>query len=416
MSQYVPDLKNIPWIRSTAKIHEDHAKVASTIGRPTGAQRAEVVDVDDPEERGRVRVIFDVLNSEKIPAVEGAGSSYSGPRQGESQISHWIDCSPAFRGRQPKGLIGKRVLVHTTDGELHYSVLADILQDPELLVADAAEKLKTPNNSTMVRLPIYSAGELPPPGPENVGCTVIEESGPMGSDWLCVCLKRNGKYFWVRHVDLSHAHAGGDDGTQPPSASGERQNPVYMGTTSSHVAPTTGIPHVPKSVFSTNPCGNPFGKECAQPLPPMSEISDPGLKIPKWEDFPLLNPDPDFAINFVRNPASYLPIDSSISGFRADYNPNIPILFENPAIQAFKKAQEAAELTEAAGQEISNLQKFISDQSLSLASGAAQGISIPPGTRASLQNITASGNLVTKSLSAITPVFGGILDAIRSFL
>lgn len=416
MAQHVPDISTMPIIRGLAKVLENNDRIASQIGRPNGGQRAKVVDVDDPLNRGRVRVIFDVLNNEEIPAVMGAGSTYSGPRQGQSQTSHWIDCSPAFRGRQPPSLVGKRVLVNTTDGELHYSVLADVLHDPEMLVSDAAERLPIPNSSTMVRFPPYPAGELPPPCEENVGCSVIELGGPMGSDWLCVCLKRNGKYFWVRHVDLSHAHAGGDDGIQPPSASGERQNPVYMGTTSSHVAPTTGIQHIPNSSFSQNPRGNPFGSACAQPLPPMSEISDPNLKFKELKDFDLLDPNPDVAVSYVREAAGYLPLNTSIAGFRAKYNPEIPLLYEPAAVEAFTKANKALTVLTTLGKVVGNPQQFITEQALSLAKGAAEGIGVPPGTKVSLEKLTASGNVLTKALGALSIPVTGVLDALRKVL
>ena len=67
----------------------------------------------------------------------------------------------------------------------------------------------------------------------------IEEGGPCSSDWLCVCLKRRGTYFWVRHIDLNHIHQDQDDGRQPPDSDGDGEQPVDEGTIWDKVAPTT---------------------------------------------------------------------------------------------------------------------------------------------------------------------------------
>lgn len=418
---HTPDLVNNPFIQALAKVLEDHPQVASQIGRPTGGQRAKIVDVDDPLERGRVRVIFDPYNKEDVPAQTGAGGEYQN-REGKSQVSHWVDCCPSFKGKQPPGLVGKRVLVNTTDGELHYAVLGDVLNDPELLVPDAASKLKSPNNSAMTRLPVYPSNQLPPPVKENIGCTVIEEGGPMGSDWLCVCLKRNGKYFWVRHVDLSHAHAGGDDCVQPPSASGEKQNNVYMGCTSSDVCVTTGIRHLRDSEFSEKPCGNPFQMEACQPLPPMAELSDPDL-VKNWvnpedlKDFDLLTKcaETGFPASFVRGPAQYF--NDTIAGFKASFNPEIPLLYEPAALEAFQKAQEVLKTAETLKKAVAEPDKFIEGEALAFAKGAAQNLSVPPGTEAALKSVTSSGFAVTKTLQSVIPsLTGGVLSAVKKVL
>ena len=71
-------------------------------GLPRGTVRGVIKDVNDPENRGRVRVVFDDMNPE-IPQVTGAGV-YSEARGGEEpDLSHGIDVSPAFKGKQPKG-------------------------------------------------------------------------------------------------------------------------------------------------------------------------------------------------------------------------------------------------------------------------------------------------------------------------
>jgi len=94
-------------------------------------------------------------------------------------------------------------------------------------------------NSAMTRLPVYPSGELPPPTEENIGCMAIEEGGPCDSDWLCVCLKRRGTYYWVRHIDLNHIHADQDDGIQPSDSAGDGEAPVDEGPIWDLVAPTT---------------------------------------------------------------------------------------------------------------------------------------------------------------------------------
>jgi hypothetical protein len=188
-------------------------------GLPHGTLRGTVVDVNDPEDRGRVRVIFDDMNPD-IPQVSGAGE-WSKERVGkEPDKSHWIDTSPAFKGRQPKGLVGKRVNIAASNGQYQYAVLQDVMYDPQLLAKGKEKKLDMPDNSSMTRLPIYSAGDLPPATAENVGCVVIEAGGFDGMQWLSVCLERSGGYAWVNMMDRLHIHdtqandsAGDSEGT-----------------------------------------------------------------------------------------------------------------------------------------------------------------------------------------------------------
>lgn len=174
-------------------------------GLPRGTVRGVIKDVNDPENRGRVRVVFDDMNPE-IPQVTGAGE-YSEARVGEEpDLSHWIDVSPAFMGKQPTGLVGKRVNISVSNGQFQYAVLQDVLFDPELLAQKSASKLKMPNNSSMTRLPVYSSGSLPPATAENVGCVIVEDGGFDGMQWLSVCLARSGGYAWVNLMDRLHIH------------------------------------------------------------------------------------------------------------------------------------------------------------------------------------------------------------------
>ena len=174
-------------------------------GLPRGTVRGVVKDVNDPENRGRVRVVFDDMNPE-IPQVTGAGV-YSEARVGEDpDLSHWIDVSPAFMGKQPEGLVGKRVNICVSNGQFQYAMMQDVCFDPELLAQKSADKLKMPNNSSMTRLPVYPSGSLPPATAENVGCVIVEDGGFDGMQWLSVCLARSGGYTWVNLMDRLHIH------------------------------------------------------------------------------------------------------------------------------------------------------------------------------------------------------------------
>jgi hypothetical protein len=197
-----PKLRTIPLIQQLAAMQQASEANMKFAGLPRGTLRGKIVDVNDPEERGRVKVVFDDMNPE-IPQVSGAGE-WSKERIGkEPDSSHWIDVSPAFKGKQPKGLVGKRVNIAASNGQYQYAVLNDVLYDPEML---ASQKMKMPDNSSMTRLPVYPSGELPPASAENVGCVVIEDGGFDGMQWLSVCLKRSGGYTWVNLMDRLHIH------------------------------------------------------------------------------------------------------------------------------------------------------------------------------------------------------------------
>lgn len=262
-----PKLRSTPLVQSLAQMQQQTEANMKFAGLPHGTLRGTIVDVDDPKNRGRVRVIFDDMNPD-IPQVSGAGE-WSEERIGEKpDKSHWIDTSPAFKGRQPEGLIGKRVNISASNGQYQYAVLQDVMFDPQLLATDKQKKLKMPNNSSMTRLPIYEAGKLPPASEENHGCTVIEENGPMSSDWLCVCLKRNGKYIWVRHVDLQHGHAGENDGEQPPDSDGDGERPVDEQSVWDFVFPTSAEEMPKITAYGTTPRPNPYGDAAKWNPPP----------------------------------------------------------------------------------------------------------------------------------------------------
>jgi len=262
-----PKLKNTPLVRSLARLEQSADKSDKYAGLPPGGLRGTIADVDDPEERGRVRVVFDDMNPD-IPQVTGAGD-WSKSREGtDPDKSHWIDTSPAFKGKQPPGLVGKRVNIAASNGQYQYAVLNDVMYDPQLLATDKKDGLEMPNNSSMTRLPVYPSGSLPEATKENHGCAVIEEDGPMESDWLCVCLKRQGQFIWVRHVDLQHGHAGENDGKQPPDTGGDGEDPVEEQSVWDYVFPTSGGEMQKYSAYGTSPRSNPFGGEAKWHEPP----------------------------------------------------------------------------------------------------------------------------------------------------
>ena len=255
-----PKLRTTPLVQQLAAMQQASEASMKFAGLPRGTLRGKIVDVNDPEQRGRVKVIFDDMNPE-IPQVSGAGE-WSQERVGqEPDSSHWIDVSPAFKGKQPAGLVGKRVNISASNGQYQYAVLQDVLYDPELLAQGRQDQLKMPNNSSMTRLPIYASGSLPPASEENHGCMVVESGGPMQSDWMCVCLRRNGSYVWVRHIDLNHGHAGQNDSTQKPDSRGDSQQPVNNATVWDFVFPTTAGAMSKQSSYGTGVRPNPFGGE-----------------------------------------------------------------------------------------------------------------------------------------------------------
>ena len=261
------DLRSLDWIKKQAAMSQAADLTRQTAGLPRGTVRGTVVSVDDPEERGRVKVIFDDMNPD-IPQVYGAGE-YSKEREGkEPDKSHWLDVSPAFKGKQPKGMVGKRVNISVSNGQYQYAVLQDVVYDPQMLAQGKSKDMEMPNNSSMTRLPIYGSGELPPAGKENHGCMVVEEGGPMNSDWLCICLKRNGKYIWVRHVDLQHGHAGENDGQQPPDSDGDREQPVNEQSIWDYAFPTSAQEMPKSSRYGTSPRPNPYGGGASWNAPP----------------------------------------------------------------------------------------------------------------------------------------------------
>jgi hypothetical protein len=256
-----PRLETNPLLLALAHYATQRDAIDSIAAGPKGSVRATIISVDDPEERGRVQVVFDDMNPDK-PQVEG--SNEYGKRQGEEQQSQWVDFSPAFKGKQPKRLVGKRVSLEATDGQYQYAIARDVIWDQGVLTKET----KQPDTGTMTRLPCYESGEFPPASEENVGLMVVELGGPMDSDWLCVCLKRKGSYIWVRHVDLQHGHAGENDGKQPNDSAGDSEQPVAEQSVWDYVFPTSAEAMPKQSAYGTSPRPNPYGGEATWNAPP----------------------------------------------------------------------------------------------------------------------------------------------------
>jgi hypothetical protein len=261
------NLMSSPLIQGLAAAFSVTEHEFASRGLPRGTVRGTISSVDDPEERGRVKVYFDDMNPD-VPQIAGGGEEFGGEREGERDESDWIDTAPAFKGKQPPGLVGKRVNIAVSHGQYQYAILNDVLFDPQVLAPEPSSKLEMPNNSSMVRLPVYPSGELPPASRENHGCIVIEEGGPMSSDWLCVCLKRNSNYIWVRHVDLQHGHAGENDGEQPRDSANDVEQPVQEQSVWDYVFPTSAQEMPKNSRYGTGPRSNPFGDGAKWNPPP----------------------------------------------------------------------------------------------------------------------------------------------------
>jgi len=206
-----------------------------------------IVDVDDPEERGRVKLVIDEVDPE-IHTEQGWQDD------GQATVTDWMEPKVPFKGKQPEQVVGLRVPVEPKQGDPNRMFFGSPVNDP-----DETKKAGPPKNSDMVRLPVYPSGSLPAADGENIGCMVVEQGGPMQSDWLCVCLARNGQHMWVRHIDLAHGHAGEDDGDQKPDSDGDSEDPVKENTVWDFTFPTTHEEYSKKSKHGTDPRDNPYG-------------------------------------------------------------------------------------------------------------------------------------------------------------
>lgn len=222
------------------------AQIAQELSGNMQPTFGKITDVEDPDRRGRVKVVLDQMNPEFI--------SENGQDQGSSQPTKtdWISPDVPFRGVQPDQLVGMRVPIKARNGDPNRLSFGAPIYDPEESESQQGQFSSggarsragggggdIPPNSDMVRCQVFPSGSLPDASAENHGCMVIEQDGPCDSDWLCVCIKRRGSFFWVRHVDLNHIHADQDDGRQPSDSGGDGEAPVDEGPIWDKVAPTT---------------------------------------------------------------------------------------------------------------------------------------------------------------------------------
>lgn len=216
-----------------------------------------IVDVQDPEERGRVKVVLDQVNPEFLEEGEY-------PQDGSQPTqSDWIKPDTPFRGIQPEQLVGMRVPIKARNGDPNRLSFGSPIYDPEETEEGqwSEGEGEIPPNSDMVRMQVFPSGSLPAASAENHGCIVLEEGGPMDCDWMCVCAKRKGEFYWIRMVDLNHGHAGQDDGDQDPDTDGDGEVPVDENTVWDYVFPTTHKEYDKSSIHGTNPRDNPEGGE-----------------------------------------------------------------------------------------------------------------------------------------------------------
>lgn len=235
-----------------------------------------ITDVADPDRRGRVKVVLDQVNPDLVTENEfDQGSSQ--PTQ-----SDWISPDVPFRGVQPDQLVGMRVPIKAKNGDPNRLSFGAPIYDPEeteegqgLWGGGGGGRSRSgapvgggenqdgdiPPNSDMVRMQVFPSGSLPDASIENHGCMVLEEGGPMDCDWLCVCAKRKGEFYWIRMVDLNHGHAGQDDGDQDPDSDGDGEVPVEENTVWDYVFVTTHAELPKSSIHGTNPRDNPEGGE-----------------------------------------------------------------------------------------------------------------------------------------------------------
>ena len=249
------------------KSAERGAQIAQELSGNMQPTFGKIVDVNDPERRGRVKVILDQTNPEFLTENE-YDQEGSQPTQ-----SDWIKPDTPFRGVQPEKLVGMRVPIKARNGDPNRLSFGSPIYDPEETEDQGGGGSRSsrdgggdgdgeiPGNSDMVRMQVFPSGSLPDAGQENHGCIVLEEGGPMESDWLCVCAKRKGEFYWIRLVDLAHGHAGQDDGDQDPDTDGDGEVPVEENTVWDYVFVTTHEEMDKSSIHGTDPRDNPEGGE-----------------------------------------------------------------------------------------------------------------------------------------------------------
>ena len=169
------NLSNHPFIRRQVRVDETEPHVRDMMFRSPGScVLATVTEVEDPEKRGRVKVVFEHLDPDQGLNPEGE----------VAYESNWLNVSPPFEGIQPDSLIGEQVLVQLKDSDYNTGYLSEVVS------------LQEPTNKVL-RLPVYNKGELPDASANNLGLMAIEKDNPPGCHSLVCVVKKNGKYIWA---------------------------------------------------------------------------------------------------------------------------------------------------------------------------------------------------------------------------
>lgn len=177
------DIINSTFIRTLLEAKKSARFAKDLQARTRGNIRGEIVDVKDPLKMGRVKVVIDSKNGGEV-----------------AYQSEWLPVAEPFVGNLPESLIGARVDISATDGDMQRLMVSSIIRDEE--------SKEQPQNTTMVRLPIYKSGNIPPATKENLGCMIVIQDDEYGWDFVAVCLAKNGEYFWNRLSYHSHEHRG----------------------------------------------------------------------------------------------------------------------------------------------------------------------------------------------------------------
>lgn len=226
----------------------------------------------------------------------------------------------------------------------------------------------------------------------------------MNSDWTCVCLKRDGKYIWVRHSDLAHGHAGGNDVTSQVDSTGNRPGPGQVSSIYDHVFVTSHqeMNKANRTAFSTEPAGNPWGVEGRWHAPPMAVDSD-GNQIVAQPFYTGGLFDQAKALDFTRK-TGYT--DSITGGFTSSFSPEISSAVEsvpgyNSVAKLLEKGQKALKVAEGLRKVVENPTGFV----VEVATASAQSY-IPAATRGALESQANPQGLLPTVYSSVKSALG----------
>lgn len=186
-------LENSKFVTLLTEMEKSSTLARDLEGRTLGSVRGTVVDVADPENKGRVKVIVDGFKKNE-----------------EESYSYWVDVQVPFRGRQSKKLIGARVAINPTFSDLNRSVISSVIFDEEPEEEGGDPPTEIPGITMMNRVPVYNAvSTIPEPNKENHGCVVTKDRFPMNGDKITICVRNwDGSYSWETLVDIKRPSGG----------------------------------------------------------------------------------------------------------------------------------------------------------------------------------------------------------------